>query len=79
MDNNFVIILRSGETIDVSCGPGQGRAETLTLRRRQRVIVQCGEGDNISQLIIQCRPGNPQEPDLFRQLAKNQTLTVTCD
>jgi hypothetical protein len=71
---NFQIILRNGESIDVSCGPGQGRSFTQTLAPHQAVIVQCGS----SQLFIQCQPGNVQQTLGPIMLDKNQTLTVEC-
>lgn len=70
---NFQIILRNGESIDVSCGPGVGRASTFTLAPKQAVIVTCGN----STLFIQCQPGNVEQTFQLT-LDKNQTVTVAC-
>ncbi|WP_203363714.1 hypothetical protein [Bacillus sp. REN10] len=71
---NFQIILRNGESLDISCGPGIGRSTTFTLSPKQALIVRCGN----SSLFIQCQPGNVEQT-FELVLDKNQTVTVTCN
>lgn len=74
MDNTFQIILHSGESIDISCGPGQGKAEEFFLGSQEAIYVACGN----SALYIQHQPGNAVT-EYYKSLAENRTLTVSCN
>jgi hypothetical protein len=74
IDLNFQIILRSGESIELSCGPGQGQSFNVPLAPKQAVILKCGD----TSIQVQCQPGNVQQTLGPIFVDKNQTVVVSC-